>query len=65
MPFQRPDYEIFDYPGRFKDEQHGAGFTRYQLEGLRNNAECADGSSNSRNCGRECASRCQPIRAKT
>ncbi|WP_257644909.1 type VI secretion system Vgr family protein [Escherichia fergusonii] len=47
MPFQRPDYEIFDYPGRFKDEQHGAGFTRYQLEGLRNNAECADGSSNS------------------
>ncbi|MDN8602182.1 type VI secretion system tip protein VgrG [Citrobacter sp. S2-9] len=47
MSFQRSDYEIFDYPGRFKDELHGAGFARYQLEGLRNNAECADGSSNS------------------
>ncbi|MFJ0492299.1 type VI secretion system tip protein VgrG [Citrobacter werkmanii] len=40
-------YEIFDYPGRFKDEQHGQDFTRYQLDGLRNNAEKASGISNS------------------
>ncbi|EBQ9208298.1 type VI secretion system tip protein VgrG, partial [Salmonella enterica subsp. enterica serovar Anecho] len=26
---QRTQYEIFDYPGRFKDEQHGQDFARY------------------------------------
>ncbi|EIP3951767.1 type VI secretion system tip protein VgrG [Salmonella enterica] len=36
---QRTQYEIYDYPGRFKDEQHGRDFTRYRLEGLRNDAE--------------------------
>ncbi|HAU3146405.1 TPA: type VI secretion system tip protein VgrG [Salmonella enterica subsp. salamae] len=36
---QRTRYEIYDYPGRFKDEQHGRDFTRYRLEGLRNDAE--------------------------
>lgn len=40
-------YEVFDYPGRFKDEQHGKDFTRYQMEGLRNDAETAAGISNS------------------
>ncbi|WP_016676491.1 contractile injection system protein, VgrG/Pvc8 family, partial [Yersinia pestis] len=25
---QRPDYEHFDFPGRFKDAQHGQDFTR-------------------------------------
>lgn len=34
-------YEIFDYPGRFKDEQHGQDFTRYRMDGWRNDAEAA------------------------
>ncbi|MDK9363404.1 type VI secretion system Vgr family protein [Lelliottia wanjuensis] len=44
---QYTQYEIFDYPGRFKDEQHGQDFARYQIEGLRNNAETATCASNS------------------
>ncbi|WP_312949116.1 type VI secretion system tip protein TssI/VgrG [Superficieibacter sp.] len=44
---QRNQYEILDYPGRFKDEQHGEDFSRYQTEGWRNNTETASGSSNS------------------
>lgn len=40
-------YEHFDYPGRFKDEQHGQDFVRYKLDGLRNDAETATGISNS------------------
>lgn len=44
---QFTQYEIYDYPGRFKDEQHGQDFARYQMDGLRNNAERASGSSNS------------------
>ncbi|EIZ8585509.1 type VI secretion system tip protein VgrG [Salmonella enterica subsp. enterica] len=43
---QKEQYEIFDYPGRFKDEQHGRDFSRYQMEGLRNNAEMATCFSN-------------------
>lgn len=43
---QRPDYEYYDFPGRFKDEQHGRDFTRYRLEGLRNDADTGDGRSN-------------------
>ncbi|HCM1918672.1 TPA: type VI secretion system tip protein VgrG [Salmonella enterica subsp. salamae serovar 28:r:e,n,z15] len=38
---QRTQYEIYDYPGRFRDEQHGRDFTRYRMEGLRNDAETA------------------------
>lgn len=45
--WQRTQYEIFDYPGRFKDEQHGTDFTRYQVEGFRSNAEIALCESNS------------------
>lgn len=45
--WQRSQYEIFDYPGRFKDEQHGRDFTRYQVEGFRSNAEIALCQSNS------------------
>ncbi|EID0748379.1 type VI secretion system tip protein VgrG, partial [Escherichia coli] len=37
----------FDYPGRFKDEQHGKDFTLYQMESLRSDAEKATGQSNS------------------
>ncbi|WP_054181252.1 type VI secretion system tip protein TssI/VgrG [Trabulsiella odontotermitis] len=44
---QRAQYEIFDYPGRFKDEQHGENFTRYRMEGWRSGAETATGVSNS------------------
>lgn len=44
---QLSQYEIFDYPGRFKDEQHGQEFTRYQMDGLRNDAEKGTGVSNS------------------
>ena len=47
LSYQRPDYEIFDYPGRFKDEQHGADFAKYQMEGWRNNVDFASGTSNS------------------
>ncbi|QMJ04438.1 type VI secretion system tip protein VgrG [Citrobacter freundii] len=38
---QLSQYEIFDYPGRFKDESHGQNFTRYKTEGWRNGAETA------------------------
>lgn len=44
---QRKQYEIFDYPGRFKDDQHGRDFARYQAEGWRNSSETASGVSNS------------------
>ncbi|WP_390900385.1 type VI secretion system Vgr family protein [Serratia fonticola] len=43
---QRPDYEHFDFPGRFKDEQHGKAFTHYRLEALRNDANLGNGQSN-------------------
>lgn len=38
---QGTQYEIYDYPGRFKDEQHGRDFVRYQIEGLRSDTEMA------------------------
>ncbi|EAQ3101391.1 type VI secretion system tip protein VgrG, partial [Salmonella enterica] len=44
---QRTQYEIFDYPGRFKDEQHGQDFARYLAEGFRHDAETAACASNS------------------
>ncbi|MFX4311281.1 type VI secretion system tip protein VgrG [Enterobacter sp. 63] len=44
---QRSQYEIFDYPGRFKDVQHGQDFARYQAEGHRHDAETAACISNS------------------
>ena len=44
---QRTQYEIFDYPGRFKDEQHGQAFARYRAEGYRQDAETAACVSNS------------------
>ncbi|MBU9845842.1 type VI secretion system tip protein TssI/VgrG [Rahnella ecdela] len=47
MPYQHAAYEIFDYPGRFKDEQHGEDFARYQIDGWRNNADMVSGTSNS------------------
>lgn len=44
---QHAQYEIFDYPGRFKDEPHGKAFARYQIEGHRSNTEVAVCDSNS------------------
>ncbi|MBA7731013.1 type VI secretion system tip protein VgrG [Citrobacter freundii] len=44
---QLSQYEIFDYPGRFKDESHGQNFTRYKMEGWRNGAETATCASHS------------------
>lgn len=38
---QRTAYEVFDYPGRFKDEQHGEAFARYRLEGWQHDAQTA------------------------
>ncbi|RDK87741.1 type VI secretion system secreted protein VgrG [Enterobacillus tribolii] len=43
---QRPDYEYYDFPGRFKDEQHGKDFSLYHLDGLRNDADSGHGQSN-------------------
>ncbi|QPJ99858.1 type VI secretion system tip protein VgrG [Enterobacter mori] len=44
---QLTQYEIFDYPGRFKDEAHGEAFARYQMEGWRHDTETATCISNS------------------
>ncbi|HBU8852178.1 type VI secretion system tip protein VgrG [Citrobacter sedlakii] len=44
---QLTQYEIFDYPGRFKDESHGQNFARYQIEGWRHDTETATCISNS------------------
>ncbi|HCS7471288.1 TPA: type VI secretion system tip protein VgrG, partial [Escherichia coli] len=39
-------YEVYDYPGRFKGA-HGQNFARWQMDGWRNNAETARGMSRS------------------
>ncbi|MED8633433.1 type VI secretion system tip protein TssI/VgrG, partial [Escherichia coli] len=44
--YQRTQYEVYDYPGRFKGA-HGQNFARWQMEGWRNNAETARGMSRS------------------
>ncbi|EKT1260925.1 type VI secretion system tip protein VgrG [Salmonella enterica] len=44
--WQRAQYEVFDYPGRFKGP-HGKNFSRWQMDGWRNNAEVASGKSRS------------------
>ncbi|EMK5831356.1 type VI secretion system tip protein VgrG [Citrobacter sedlakii] len=44
---QLTQYEIFDYPGRFKDESHGQNFARYQIEDWRHDTETATCISNS------------------
>src|SRR5690554_5096862 len=43
---QRPDYEHFDYPGRYKQDASGAPFIKARLEALRSNACTASGKSN-------------------
>ncbi len=44
--YQRTQYEVYDYPGRFKGA-HGQNFARWQMDGWRNNAEMARGTSRS------------------
>lgn len=44
--YQRTQYEVYDYPGRFKST-HGQNFARWQMDGWRNNAETARGMSRS------------------
>ncbi|EGO4283959.1 type VI secretion system tip protein VgrG, partial [Escherichia coli] len=44
--YQRTQYEVYDYPGRFKGV-HGQNFARWQMDGWRNNAETARGMSRS------------------
>ncbi|MEH6357269.1 MAG: type VI secretion system tip protein TssI/VgrG [Marinobacter sp.] len=45
-PNQRPDYQHFDDPGRFKADASGQPFTGARLDALRNDASTADGESN-------------------
>ncbi|HBB8065640.1 TPA: type VI secretion system tip protein VgrG [Escherichia coli] len=44
--YQRTQYEVYDYPGRFKGA-HGQNFARWQMDGWRNNAETSRGMSRS------------------
>ncbi|HCJ6204425.1 TPA: type VI secretion system tip protein VgrG, partial [Escherichia coli] len=44
--YQRTQYEVYDYPGRFKGA-HGQNFARWQMDCWRNNAETARGMSRS------------------
>ncbi|HHW7289380.1 type VI secretion system tip protein TssI/VgrG [Escherichia coli] len=44
--YQRTQYEVYDYPGRFKGA-HGQNFARWQMDGWRNNAEVARGTNRS------------------
>ncbi|EFB2778384.1 type VI secretion system tip protein VgrG, partial [Escherichia coli] len=44
--YQRTQYEVYDYPGRFKSA-HRQNFARWQMDGWRNNAETARGMSRS------------------
>ncbi|AVF37738.1 type VI secretion system tip protein TssI/VgrG [Rahnella sikkimica] len=46
-PYQRTNYEIFDYPGRFKDVQPGTDFANTQLAGWRNDVDFVNGITNS------------------
>ncbi|MPY23664.1 type VI secretion system Vgr family protein [Shewanella sp. YLB-07] len=46
LEYQRPDYEHFDYPGRYKDDETGIPITRVRQEYLRRDAQLATGRSN-------------------
>ena len=43
---QRPDYEHYDYPGRYKQDASGEPFARARLDSLRRNSSTARGESN-------------------
>lgn len=42
----KQDYELYDYPGRYKDEQPGRAFTRNKIEAVRVDASLAHGTAN-------------------
>ncbi|WP_169920150.1 type VI secretion system Vgr family protein [Tamilnaduibacter salinus] len=46
LDHQRTDYQHYDYPGRFKDDDQGSAFTQSRLEALRNDTRQAKGASN-------------------
>ena len=46
LKHQRPDYEHYDYPGRYKQDASGEPFARARLDGLRRNVSTASGESN-------------------
>ena len=47
LGFQRSEnYEHFDYPGRYKDDESGIPFTQVRQEFLRRDAQVASGKSN-------------------
>ncbi|MBF4337726.1 contractile injection system protein, VgrG/Pvc8 family, partial [Vibrio anguillarum] len=46
MNYQQPNYEHFDFPGRFKDDVSGKAFNQIRLEYLRREAHTAQGASN-------------------
>ncbi|WP_373820161.1 type VI secretion system tip protein VgrG, partial [Glaesserella sp.] len=46
LEHQRPSYEHYDFPGRFKDKR-GEQYSRYRLESLRRDAHSGSGESNS------------------
>ncbi len=43
---EKQDYELYDYPGRYKQDAVGKPFTRYKLEAARVDASLAYGISN-------------------
>ncbi|WP_375193890.1 type VI secretion system Vgr family protein [Marinobacter sp.] len=45
-PSHRADYQHYEYPGRFKQDQAGERFTAARLDALRNDANTGNGESN-------------------
>ncbi|EAQ66647.1 vgrG protein [Marinomonas sp. MED121] len=43
---QQINYEHFDYPGRYKDDESGKAFAQYRMQALRKDAIYAQGKSN-------------------
>lgn len=46
LGFQKPDYEHYDYPGRYKNDAAGQPITQVRQEYLRRDAQVASGKSN-------------------
>ncbi len=46
LTYQHDNYEHYDYPGRYKDDESGKPFAQVRLESLRRDAQTAQGKSN-------------------
>ncbi|WP_194439834.1 type VI secretion system tip protein VgrG, partial [Vibrio fluminensis] len=46
LSFQHRQYEHYDFPGRYKDDESGKAFSQYRLEYLRRESHTALGKSN-------------------